>query len=119
MTFLVTASALFMAAVSAAENSNAPDLPNFQKPPYYTLLSNFESPSIVHPEWPPMPWHIFITSGTKKNNIAVFDDGISINYAEWAVDTDHGVVYRGYWYINNKFVFDKEVPLEPAAKIHD
>ncbi len=96
---------------NAVVTPHAPNLPDFTKSPFFLVVDHIVFPSRVHPEWPLLPWAIFITNETKKNFIGVYYDDKSIRYAEWATDITAGpAVIRGYWYIDGEFVFDKEIP---------
>ncbi|MDO8560787.1 MAG: hypothetical protein Q7R91_01060 [bacterium] len=90
---------------------DVPNLPNFTKSPFFLVVDHVVFPSRVHPEWPQLPLAIFMSNEKKNDFIGVYYDDKSIRYAEWATDTEAGLaVIRGYWYIDGKFVFDKEIP---------
>ncbi|OHA09878.1 MAG: hypothetical protein A3H69_05575 [Candidatus Sungbacteria bacterium RIFCSPLOWO2_02_FULL_47_9] len=93
----------------------APNLPDFTKKPFFLAVDHIVFPSRIHPEWGLIPWAIFITDEAKRNFIGIYYNDTSVVYAEWVTDSKDGVVVRGYWYIGDVFVFEKEIP-RPAEE---
>ncbi|MBI2637443.1 MAG: hypothetical protein HYW88_00950 [Candidatus Sungbacteria bacterium] len=97
------------------EVPNAPVLPDFYKEPFRLFIDHAIFPPRIHTEWGNMPWAIFYTDEPKRNFIGVYyetlsGNEISIRYVEWVIDTDAGTAIRGYWHVNGRYIFDKEIP---------